>query len=86
MVFLFAPRMSYNEFRSIVSKFGYVWLCQATAKRARYAVKYVVKDLNTSNYDVSDALRITGTDIFASILAIRQGNAQSIGKIIIGSI
>lgn len=60
--FLFAPRMSYNEFRSIISKFGHVWLCQATAKRARYAVKYVVKHLNTSNYDLPDALRITLSD------------------------
>ena len=35
---------------------------------------------------ISDIITKTGTDIFASILAIRQGNAQSIGKIIIRSI
>lgn len=56
--FLFAPRMTYNAFRKVVSQFGYVWLCQATAKRARYCVKYVVKNLNTNDYEISDELRL----------------------------
>ena len=60
--FLFDPRMHYNEFRRIVSKFGFVWLCQATPKRARYCVKYVVKDLNTSDYEISDKLRLKLSD------------------------
>jgi hypothetical protein len=60
--FLFDPRMSYNAFRRIVSKFGFVWLCQATPKRARYCVKYVVKHLNTSDYEISDKLRLKLSD------------------------
>ena len=60
--FLFDPRMTYNSFRRIVSQFGFVWLCQATPKRARYAVKYVVKQLDTSNYDLPDKLRLQLSD------------------------
>lgn len=60
--FLFDPRMTYNTFRRIVSQFGFVWLCQATPKRARYAVKYVVKQLDTSNYDLPDKLRMQLSD------------------------
>ena len=54
--------MTYNAFRRIVSQFGFVWLCQATPKRARYAVKYVVKQLDTSNYDLPDKLRMQLSD------------------------
>lgn len=60
--FLFDPRMCYNTLRRIVSKFGFVWLCQATPKRARYCVKYVVKNLNTDDYDISDKLRLKLSD------------------------
>lgn len=60
--FLFDPRMTYNTFRRIVSQFGFVWLCQATPKRARYAVKYVVKEIDTSNYDLPDKLRLQLSD------------------------
>lgn len=60
--FLFDPKMRYNTLRRIVSKFGFVWLCQATPKRARYCVKYVVKNLNTDGYDISDKLRLKLSD------------------------
>lgn len=60
--FLFDPRMHYNDLRRIVSKFGFVWLCQATPKRARYCVKYVVKQLNTDNYEIPDKLRLKLSD------------------------
>ena len=60
--FLFDPRMRYNTFRRIVAKFGFVWLGQATPKRARYCVKYVVKQLNTSDYEIPDKLRLKLSD------------------------
>lgn len=60
--FLFDPRMTYSNFRRIVSDFGFVWLCQATPKRARYAVKYVVKHLNTDDYELPDKLRLQLAD------------------------
>ena len=60
--FLFDPRMLYNDFRRIVAKFGFVWLGQATPKRARYCVKYVVKQLNTSGYELPDNLRLKLSD------------------------
>lgn len=60
--FLFDPRMRYNDFRRIVAKFGFVWLGQATPKRARYCVKYVVKELNTNDYVLSDKLRLKLSD------------------------
>lgn len=60
--FLFDPRMTYADFRRIVADFGFVWLCQATPKRARYAVKYVVKYLNTSDYELPDELRLKLSD------------------------
>lgn len=60
--FLFDPRMSYNDFRRIVAKFGFVWLGKATPKRARYCVKYVVKQLNTIDYELPDKLRLKLAD------------------------
>lgn len=60
--FLFDPRMRYNTFRRIVAKFGFVWLGQATPKRARYCVKYVVKQLNTSDYELPDKFRLKLSD------------------------
>lgn len=43
--FLFGANVLYNEIRSAVSDLGYVWLSKATLKRARYCVKYVVKQI-----------------------------------------
>lgn len=60
--FLFDPRMLYNDFRRIVARFGFVWLGQATPKRARYCVKYVVKQLNISGYELPDKLRLKLSD------------------------
>ncbi|UNI72450.1 MAG: replication initiator protein [Chaetfec virus UA24_2231] len=43
--FLFGTNCLYNEIRSAVSDLGFVWLTKATTKRARYCVKYVVKQI-----------------------------------------
>ncbi len=43
--FLFGTDVLYNTIRSAVSDLGYVWLAKATHKRARYCVKYVVKQI-----------------------------------------
>lgn len=43
--FLFGTDVMYNEIRSAVSDLGFVWLSKATLKRARYCVKYVVKQI-----------------------------------------
>lgn len=43
--FLFGTNVLYSEIRSAVSDLGYVWLSKATLKRARYCVKYVVKQI-----------------------------------------
>lgn len=43
--FLFGANVLYNEIRSAVSDLGFVWLSKATLKRARYCVKYVVKQI-----------------------------------------
>ena len=43
--FLFGTDVLYNTIRSAVSDLGYVWLSKATHKRARYCVKYVVKQI-----------------------------------------
>lgn len=43
--FLFGTDVLYNEIRSAVSDLGFVWLSKATLKRARYCVKYVVKQI-----------------------------------------
>lgn len=51
--FLFDFDILYEELRNIVSDFGFIWISQATHKRARYAVKYVVKQIAVpdSHYD-----------------------------------
>lgn len=43
--FLFGTDVLYNEIRSAVSDLGYIWLSKASLKRARYCVKYVVKQI-----------------------------------------
>lgn len=43
--FLFGADVLYNQIRSAVSDLGHVWLTKATLKRARYCVKYVVKQI-----------------------------------------
>lgn len=51
--FLFDFDIPYNKLRDIVSDFGFIWMSKATNKRARYAVKYVVKQIEVpdSHYD-----------------------------------
>ena len=49
--FLFGLNISYNALRRAVKPFGFVWLARATNKRARYVVKYVVKQIQ---YDGND--------------------------------
>lgn len=44
--FLFGTDVLYNTIRSAVSDLGYVWLSKASHKRARYCVKYVVKQIS----------------------------------------
>ena len=43
--FLFGLGMSYNALRDLVSDFGYIWISKASNRRARYTVKYVVKQI-----------------------------------------
>jgi len=52
--FLFGTNVLYNEIRSAVSDLGYVWLSKATLKRARYCVKYVVKQIGFDADAVKD--------------------------------
>lgn len=51
--FLFGTNVLYNEIRKAVSDLGYVWLSKATLKRARYCVKYVVKQIGYSREQVA---------------------------------
>lgn len=43
--FLFGLNVLYSELRSAVGDLGFVWLSKATPRRARYCVKYVVKQI-----------------------------------------
>uniref|UniRef100_A0AAU8B5X8 Replication initiator protein n=1 Tax=Dulem virus 212 TaxID=3145689 RepID=A0AAU8B5X8_9VIRU len=43
--FIFNFPCSYNRLREVVSDFGFIWLGNATLKRARYVVKYVCKNI-----------------------------------------
>lgn len=52
--FLFGTDVLYNEIRSAVSDLGFVWLSKATLKRARYCVKYVVKQIGFDPNAVKD--------------------------------
>lgn len=52
--FLFGTDVLYNNIRSAVSDLGYVWLSKATLKRARYCVKYVVKQIGFDLEQVRD--------------------------------
>lgn len=52
--FLFGTNVLYNEIRSAVSDLGFVWLSKATRKRARYCVKYVVKQISFDANAVKD--------------------------------
>ena len=50
--FLFDFNIPYNHLRKIVSDFGYIWIAPASHRRARYCVKYVVKQI-----EVPDSVR-----------------------------
>lgn len=52
--FLFGTNVLYNEIRSAVSDLGFVWLSKATHKRARYAVKYITKQISFDPEMVKD--------------------------------
>lgn len=52
--FLFGTNVMYNEIRLAVSDLGFVWLAKATRKRARYCVKYVVKQIGFDPDAVKD--------------------------------
>lgn len=79
--FLFDPKMTYNRLRQIVSQFGYVWITKASNKRARYVVKYVVKHLDTSGYDISDTLRVRLSDRRYSRKFISPGLGDYLGSL-----
>lgn len=49
--FLFGTNVLYNTIRTAVGDLGFLWLAKATHKRARYCVKYVVKQIQ---YDPSE--------------------------------
>ncbi|WGL31027.1 replication initiator protein [Dipodfec virus UOA04_Rod_660] len=60
--FLFGANLSYNSIRKAVSDLGFVWLSNATHKRARYCVKYVVKQLNFDySYASNHLINYNGT-------------------------
>ena len=44
--FLFHCNHEYNIIRKCIGDLGYLWISKATHKRARYTVKYVVKELD----------------------------------------
>ena len=52
--FLFGTDVLYSEIRSAVSDLGFVWLSKATLKRARYCVKYVVKQIGFDPEQIRD--------------------------------
>lgn len=44
--FLFHTGLRYNQIRSAIGDLGFLWMAPASHKRARYVVKYVVKELD----------------------------------------
>ncbi|QCS37417.1 replication initiation protein [Tortoise microvirus 110] len=44
--FLFGLDISYDRLRTVVGDLGFIWVARATQRRARYTVKYVVKQIN----------------------------------------
>lgn len=52
--FLFGTNVLYNEIRSAVSDLGFVWLSKATHKRARYACKYITKQIHFNPEEIKD--------------------------------
>lgn len=50
--FLFGCNVSYSTIRSALSGLGFVWLANASLKRARYVVKYVTKQIDFKPEDV----------------------------------
>lgn len=56
--FLFGLNVSYNTLRRAVKKFGFIWLSRATSKRARYVVKYVVKQIQYDGNDEQLRIRL----------------------------
>lgn len=52
--FLFGTDVLYNVIRRAVGDLGFVWLSKASNRRARYAVKYVVKQIQFNPADVAD--------------------------------
>ena len=52
--FLFGTDVLYNEIRKAVSDLGFIWLSKANPRRARYCVKYVVKQIGYSSEQVAN--------------------------------
>lgn len=67
--FLFGTDVLYSDIRRAVSDLGFVWLSKATLKRARYAVKYVVKQIKYDPVSVAGkTVKIEGNDVPLSAL------------------
>ena len=67
--FLFGTDVMYADIRRAVSDLGFVWLSKANLKRARYAVKYVVKQIKFDPAAVAGkTVKIDGNDIPLSAL------------------
>lgn len=49
--FLFGLEVSYNSLRSAIGDLGFIWISNASRKRARYCVKYVCKDIAVTRPD-----------------------------------
>lgn len=67
--FLFGTDVMYADIRRAVSDLGFVWLSKANLKRARYAVKYVVKQIKFDPAAVAGkTVKIDGNDVPLSAL------------------
>lgn len=67
--FLFGTDVLYSDIRRAVSDLGFVWLSKATLKRARYAVKYVVKQIKYDPASVAGkTVKIEENDVPLSAL------------------
>ncbi|WGL31020.1 replication initiator protein [Dipodfec virus UOA04_Rod_656] len=67
--FLFGVDMPYKAIHAAVKGLGFIWLSRATHKRARYCVKYVVKQIEFNHsYASSKFVSIDGRSVPLSIL------------------
>lgn len=67
--FLFGTDVLYNTIRRAVGDLGFVWLAKASNKRARYVVKYIVKQIQFNPADIADKfVTVDGKRISLSVL------------------